>query len=135
MGLPPEVPAPTRTGYPPPEPPPPTPPRQACPFADPDHPLGYSLSIGLTLPDGCIRLAHDLPVGSDTWKLRIGRQSYSESRNATQARRGVKRSPWFGYHNTAKAMLISDTLSLAFNLIRLICEASAVTASQPARAP
>ena len=112
----------------------PIPPRQACPFADPDHPLGYSVTIGLALPDGCIRLARDSQVGSDTWKLRISRQSYSESRNATQARRGVKRSPWFGLQNTSKAMLISDTLSLAFNLTRLIFEASAQR-RQPPPAP
>jgi hypothetical protein len=98
--------------------------RQACQFIDPDHPLGYSLATGLSLPDGCIRLARDLQVGSDGWKLRIGRQSYAESRNAIQQQRGVKRSPWFGLQNTAKAMLISDTLSLAFNLARLISEAS-----------
>lgn len=112
-----------------------SPPRLACQFAAPERPLGYSLTTGLALPDGCIRLARDMPVGSDAWKLRIGRQSYSESRNATQSRRSLKRSPWFGIHNTAKAMLMSDTLSLAFNFIRLIREASAVTASQPARAP
>ena len=107
------------------------PPRQACQFTDPDHPLGYSLTTGLTLPDGCIRLARDLQVGSQAWKLRIGRQSYAESRNAIQQQRGVKRSPWFGLQNTAKAMLISDTLSLAFNLARLISEAS----QQSIRAP
>jgi hypothetical protein len=95
-----------------------------CPFADPDHPLGFSLTTALTLPDGSIRLARDLPVGSDTWQLRIGRQSYAESRNATQARRLLKRSRTFGLPNTAKAMLLSDTLSLAFNLTRLIFEAS-----------
>jgi hypothetical protein len=76
------------------------------------------------LPDGSIRLARDMQVGSDTWKLRIGRQSYAESRNATQARRQLKRSPSFGLTNTAKSMLVSDTLSLAFNLTRLIFEAS-----------
>ncbi len=107
-----------------------TPPRQACQFVDPAHPLGYCLTFGLTLPDGCIRLARDMQVGSHTWDLRIGRQSYSESRNAMQARRRLKRSPWFGLQNTAKAMLISDTLSLAFNLARLICEASAHAGSQ-----
>jgi hypothetical protein len=101
------------------------PPRKVCHFVNPDHPLGFSLSTGLSLPDGCIRLARDLQVGSDTWQLRIGRQSYSESRNASQARRYLKRSPWFGLLNSAKAMLISDTLSLAFNLARLIFEASA----------
>ncbi len=98
--------------------------RSTCPFADPDHPLGFSLTTTLTLPDGSLRLARDLPVGSEIWQLRIGRQSYAESRNATQARRHLKRSPSFGLPNTAKSMLLSDTLSLAFNLTRLIFEAS-----------
>jgi len=102
-----------------------------CPFADPAHPLGFSLTTTLTLPDGSIRLARDMQVGSDTWRLRIGRQSYAESRNATQARRHIKRSPAFGLPNTAKAMLISDTLSLAFNLTRLIFEASRQAARHP----
>jgi hypothetical protein len=100
------------------------PPRSACKFVSPDHPLGYSITVGLTLPDGSIRLARDAQVGSDTWKLRIGRQSYSESRNAAQHHRGIKRSPWFGIHHTAKAILIADTLSLAANLARLVFEAS-----------
>jgi len=101
-----------------------SPARLACQYVSPDHPLGYSLTTGLALPDGCVRLARDAQVGSDTWKLRMGRQSYSESRNASQQRRGVKRSPWFGLKNTTKAMLMSDTLSLAANLARLILEAS-----------
>jgi hypothetical protein len=99
-------------------------PRLACQYVDPLHPLGFSLTTGLSLPDGCIRLARDLQVGSATWKLRIARQSYAESRNASQQRRGLKRSPWFGLPNTAKATLLGDTLSLAFNLARLICQAS-----------
>ena len=100
--------------------------RSTCPFANADHAarLGFSLNTTLTLPDGSLRLARDLPVGSDTWQLRIGRQSYAESRNATQARRHLKRARSFGLSNTAKSMLLSDTLSLAFNLTRLIFEAS-----------
>jgi hypothetical protein len=98
--------------------------RTTCPFAKSEHPLGFSLTTGLTLPDGSIRLARDIQVGSDTWKLRIGRQSYSESHNATQARRQLKRSHAFGLPNTAKSMIINDTLSLAFNLARLVFEAS-----------
>jgi len=116
----------------------PQPSRETCPFADPAHPLGFSLSTGLALPDGSLRLARDMQVGSDTWKLRIGRQSYSESRNAIQARRQLKRSPSFGLSNTSKSMLISDTLSLAFNLTRLIVEASTHILKHPAlcaRAP
>jgi hypothetical protein len=57
-----------------------------------------------------------LQVGSETWKLHIGRQSYSESRNAIQARRLLKRSRSFGLPNTAKSMSISDTLSIIFHL-------------------
>lgn len=100
------------------------PPRQTCPFANPDQPLGFSISVGLSLPDGSIRLARDSQVGSDLWKLRMGRQSYSESRNAAQQHRNLKRSPWFGLPNSAKAMVIGDTLALAANLSRLIFEAS-----------
>lgn len=104
--------------------------RDTCPFADPAHPLGFSVTTSLTLPDGCIRLARDIQVGSDLWKLRMGRQSYAESRNATQARRQLKRSPFFGLSNTAKCMIISDTLTLAFNLTRLIFEATREAAKQ-----
>ena len=102
-----------------------------CPFANTDHPLGFSLITALTLPDHSIRLARDMQVGSDTWHLRMGRQSYAESRNATQARRQLKRSPSFGLSNTAKSMLISDTLSLAFNLCRLILEATHQALKKP----
>jgi len=107
-----------------------------CPFANADHVarLGFSLSTALTLPDGSIRLARDTQVDSDTWHLRMGRQSYAESRNATQARRQLKRSPSFGLSNTAKSMTLSDTLSLAFNLCRLIFEATRQALKQPALA-
>ena len=117
-----------------PEQPDPEPPyRQICPFADPAHPLGYSLSVGLSLPDGNIRLARDLPVGSDTWKLRMGRQSYAESRNASQSRRQLKRSPWFGKDNSAKAILLGDILTSLTNLARFVLEASwaAIQAAGP----
>ena len=106
-------------------------PRTACPFTDSAHPLGTSLTTGLSLPDGSIRLARDMQVGSDTWKLRIGRQSYSESRNASQARRNLKRSPWFGLTNSAKATLMGDTLSLMLNLARFVLEASLAVLPAP----
>ena len=61
--------------------------------------MGYLVRVGLTLPDDSIRLARDLPVNSSSYQLRQGRQSYAESRNAGQQRRGLKRSPWFGLPN------------------------------------
>jgi hypothetical protein len=109
------------------QPPPPTPADPAwtsCPYHDPAHPLGYLVRVGLTLPDGTIRLARDLPLNSPTYQLRQGRQSYAESRNASQERRHLKRSPWYGLPNSAKATYLGDILSLAGNVARFIREAT-----------
>ena len=95
-----------------------------CPFQSPDHPLGCVISVNRTLPDGDIRLARDLKVGSPSWNLRIGRLSYAESRNADQWRRGVKRSPWHGLPNTAKASFLADILTLSGNVARFVREAT-----------
>lgn len=95
-----------------------------CPYRDPDHPLGYLVRVGLTLPDRSIRLARDLPVTSPTYQLRQGRQSYAESRNAGQQRRGLKRSPWFGLANSAKAACLGDILILTGNVARFVREAT-----------
>jgi hypothetical protein len=80
--------------------------------------------VDLDLPDGNIRLARDLKIGSPTWELRLGRLSYAESRNASQARRGVKRSPGFGKANAAKASLLADFLACAGNVARFVREAT-----------
>jgi hypothetical protein len=96
----------------------------ACPYRDPDHPLGYLVRVGLTLPDGSLRLARDLKVDSPAWKLRQGRQSYAESRNANQQRRGLKRSPWFGLANSAKANYLGDILTNALNVARFVRQAT-----------
>jgi len=98
-----------------------------CPYRDPNS-LGYLVIVNLTLPDGDIRLARDLKVNSPTWKLRRGRQSYAESRNADQTRRGVKRPPWFGRANSAKASILADILTNALNVARFVREATQATA-------
>jgi hypothetical protein len=86
--------------------------------------LGYLVRVGLTLPDGDIRLARDLKVESPTWNLRTGRRSYAESRNADQTRRGVKRSPWFGRAHSAKASILADLLTSALTVARFVREAT-----------
>jgi hypothetical protein len=96
----------------------------ACPYRDPTQPVGRVIRVGLTLPDGSIRLARDLPVASPSYALRQGRQSYAESRNAGQARHQLKRSPWYGLPNSAKATYLGDTLILAGNLARFVREAT-----------
>jgi hypothetical protein len=102
-----------------------------CPYRDPAHPLGYVVVVNTTLPDGNVRLARDLKVGSPTWELRLGRQSYAESRNAQQARLQLKRSPWYGQSNSAKASLLGDVLTCALNVARFVREATQA-ASRPA---
>ena len=102
-----------------------------CPYRDPTHPLGYVVVVNTTLPDGNIRLARDLKVGSPSWELRLGRQSYAESRNAQQARLQLKRSPWYGQANSAKASLLGDVLTCALNVARFVREATQA-ASRPA---
>jgi len=101
----------------------------ACPHRDPAHPLGCVVLVNLSLPDGDIRLARDVRIGSPAWDLRSGRQSYSESRNAGQARRGVKHSPWFGQPNSAKASTLADTLACALNVARFVRQATLAAAN------
>jgi len=106
----------------------PAPNSAACPYRDPDRPCGFSLRVGLTLPDGSLRLARDLPVDSPAWSLRQGRQSYAESRNAVQERLGLKRSPWFGRENSAKAVYLGDILTNLLNVARFVREATCAPA-------
>jgi hypothetical protein len=102
----------------------------SCPFRTRDS-LGYLVIVNVALPDGDVRLARDLKVGSPTWMLRIGRLSYAESRNANQTRRQLKRSPWFGKPNSAKAQVIGDALSLTLNVARFVREATTAVPTGP----
>lgn len=99
-----------------------------CPYRDPERPLGHVITVNLSFPNGDIRLARDLKIDSSSWKLRMGRQSYAESRNADQTRRGVKHSPWFGTSNTAKASILADILTCLLNVARFIWEATVAAA-------
>ena len=96
----------------------------SCPYRDAEHPLGCVITVNCSFPNGDIRLARDLKVDSPTWKLRMGRQSYAEARNADQARRGVKRSPWHGKANSARASILADILTSALNVARFVREAT-----------
>jgi hypothetical protein len=98
-----------------------------CPHRDESPSAGKLVIVNLTLPDGDIRLARDLKVDSPTWELRRGRQSYSESRNASQARYGAKHSPWFGQPAAYKASILTDILASALNVARFVREASSAT--------
>jgi len=99
-----------------------------CPYRDTSRPLGFLVRVGRTLPDGSLRLARDLKVDSPSWSLRQGRLSYAESRNANQQRRGLKRSPWFGLANSAKATYLGDILTNLLNVARFVRQATCASA-------
>ena len=73
---------------------------------------------------GSLCLTRDHNITDPTWDLRHDRQSYAESRNAVQTRLGLKRSPWFGLANAAKASLLGDILTLLATVARFVREAS-----------
>jgi hypothetical protein len=99
-----------------------------CPYRNTNRPLGFLVRVDRTLPDGSLRLARDLKVDSPSWSLRQGRLSYAESRNANQQRRGLKRSPWFGRANSAKANFLGDILTNLLNVARFVREATCAPA-------
>ena len=101
-----------------------------CPYRNADSP-DHLVRVALTLPDGDIRLARDHQVDSPLWKLRIGRPSYSESRNAGQTRRGVKRSPYFGLPRSAKASFLADILPSLLNVARFVRQATLAAEHPP----
>ncbi len=67
-----------------------------CPYLAADHKHGQVVNVGRTLPDGSLRLAREVPYGSDAWKKRYGRRNLSESRNGLLQGMGLKRLPSFG---------------------------------------
>ena len=99
-----------------------------CPYRGQEHTLGCAITVNLSFPNGDIRLARDLNVGSPTWRLRMGRRSYAEARNADQTRRGVKHSPWYGQANTAKASILADILTSTLSVARFVREATIAAA-------
>lgn len=105
--------------------------REVCPYAKTPTTLGFLLRTALSLPDGTIRLARDLRVDSPSWKIRYGRQSNAESRNAQQAHFRLKRSPWYGQDNGAKATYLGDILTNLLNVVRFVREANTAPSGRP----
>ena len=98
-----------------------------CPFREPTDGVGQVVNVGRTLPDGSLRLAREIPYGSDTWKARYGRRNLTESRNAQMEQMGLKRMPVFGGKGNSrniKEVQIADFLINLHTIGRLIREAT-----------
>lgn len=95
-----------------------------CPFLDVKHKHGQVVNVGRTLPDGSMRLAREIPYGSDTWDKRYGRRSLSESRNGLLQGMGLKRLPSFGLSRNHREVALGDFLENLRTLARLVQEAT-----------
>ncbi len=94
-----------------------------CPYLDPSTP-GFVVNVGRTLPDGSVRLAREIPYGSDTWQARYGRRNLAESRNGQLAGMGLKRLRAYGTARNTKEVQLADFLLNLRTLGRLVRQAT-----------
>lgn len=104
-----------------------------CPFRDPEHPLGLVRHVkrAFSHPDGShhARLARLFPLDSLAWKTRYGsRRNATESRNSQLKHLGLARICSYGLAGARDDILFADLLINLRNLVRLIQQATALTA-------
>jgi hypothetical protein len=104
-----------------------------CPYLDPQKgpTLGYVVNVGLSFPDGSLRLARDIPYGSPLWKARYGRRSNAESRNAQLEGMGLKRMRSYGLPRNTKEVQMADLIVNLRTMGRLVQEASRLHPADP----
>lgn len=98
-----------------------------CPYLDPQRKHGYTVDVGRTHADGSVRLAREIPYGSQAWKERYNRRNSAESRNSALERLGLKRLPVHGLAPGHVTVMQGDFIANQCTLVRLIREAAALT--------
>lgn len=100
-----------------------------CPYQDAAHaPHGLIFNLAEAFPDGSLRLARDVPVGSAQWQRTYQRaRNASEARNAGRERDQLKRLPYFGTARNRAILALADTWDTLTTLARLCREATAAT--------
>ena len=96
-----------------------------CPYLEAKYTHGYTVTVGRTHADGTVRLAREIPYGSEAWKERYGRRNSAESRNSVLERFGLKRMPVHGQDASHVTILQADFVANQHTLVRLIREAAA----------
>jgi hypothetical protein len=95
-----------------------------CPYLEKHRPLGMIVNVGRTLPDGSLRLAREIPYGSDEWKARYARRNLSESRNGQLALLGLKRLASYSLDHNARDVKLADFLINLRTFGRLVRQAT-----------
>jgi hypothetical protein len=96
-----------------------------CPYLETEYKHGYTVAVGRAHADGTVRLAREIPYGSQAWKERYGRRNCAESRNSVLERLGLKRMPVHGRNACHVTVLQADFVANQRTLVRLIREATA----------
>ena len=100
-----------------------------CPYLEPQGSRGYVVNVGRTLPDGSVRLAREIPYGSDAWQARYGRRNLAESRNGQIEGLGLKRLPSYGDEHNIREIQLADFLLNLRTLGRLVRQATTLALS------
>jgi len=101
--------------------------RKACaqvPLPGGKYKHGYTVSVGRTHADDTVRLAREIPYGSEAWKERYGRRNSAESRNGVLEGLGLKRMSVHGQDACHVTVLQADCVANQRTLVRLIREAT-----------
>jgi hypothetical protein len=94
-----------------------------CPYLQRHH--GRVVNLGARFPNGSIRLARDVPVGSPSWKRFYHRgRNAVEGRNATFEAWGFKRMPVYGLPRVTTFIFLADVLNNLSTMARLILQAT-----------
>lgn len=104
-----------------------------CPYLDEHRPLGMVVNVGKALPDGSVRLAREIPYGSEEWKARYARRNLSESRNGQLALLGLKRMASYSLDHNARDVRLADFLINLRTFGRLVRQATGLREAASAR--
>lgn len=91
------------------------------------------VNVGKTLADGSVRLAREIPYGSDEWKARYARRNLSESRNGQLALLGLKRMVSYSLDHNARDVKLADFLINLRTFGRLVRQATGLREAAGAR--
>ncbi len=91
------------------------------------------VNVGKTLADGSLRLAREIPYGSDEWKARYARRNLSESRNGQLALLGLKRMVSYSLDHNARDVKLADFLINLRTFGRLVRQATGLREAAGAR--
>ena len=98
--------------------------RPPCDYLQEKYKHGYTVSVGRAHADGSVRLAREIPYGSDRWKEMYHRRNCTESRNSVLEHMGLKRLPVHGLGASHVAVMQGDFIANQHTLIRLMREAN-----------